>query len=150
MEDFKSSFTVAQSPKEVFDAITNVRGWWSEALEGASKEAGDEFVYRYKGLHYSKHRVTEVVPNKKVVWLTTDSKLNFEGHEGEWTGTSVIFDVSEREGETVVEFSHKGLVPQLACHDACTGAWGHYIQSLQSLIATGSGDPDSKSAAEKI
>jgi hypothetical protein len=149
MENFKKSFTVAQTPKEVFGAITNVRGWWSEGLEGSSKHAGDEFVYRYKDLHYSKHRLTEVVPSERVVWLTTDSKLKFDGHEAEWTGTSVIFDITEREGETVVEFSHKGLVPELACHDACTGAWGHYIESLHSLIATGIGDPDSKSAATK-
>jgi uncharacterized protein YndB with AHSA1/START domain len=142
MGDFKSSFTVNQTPKEVFDAITNVRGWWSEGLEGASKQSGDEFVYRHKDLHYSKHRLTDVVPNKSVVWLTTDSNLNFAGSRTEWTGTTITFNIIERDGQTDVEFNHVGLVPELACYNDCTGAWGHYLKSLKNLITTGTGDPD--------
>ena len=32
--DFKITFVVDQTANEVFNAIKNVRGWWSEELEG--------------------------------------------------------------------------------------------------------------------
>ena len=33
-ESYATSFRVDQSPAEVFKAVTNVRGWWSEEIEG--------------------------------------------------------------------------------------------------------------------
>ncbi|RFZ92491.1 SRPBCC domain-containing protein [Mucilaginibacter conchicola] len=144
MEDLKISFTVPQTPSEVFEAVTNVRGWWLATLDGESADVGDEFVYRHGDLHYSRHRLTEVVPDKKVVWLTTDSSINFVDDKTEWTGTTVTFDILQKDGLTTLEFTHQGLVPQLECFEACTGGWQYYIDSLRQLIVSGEGHPDNK------
>jgi uncharacterized protein YndB with AHSA1/START domain len=142
MTDFTTSFTVTQTPQQVFDAVTNVRGWWSESLEGDSKQLGDEFIYRHKEVHYSRHRLTEVIPAKKVVWLTTDSSINFVDDKTEWNGTTVVFDIDEKDGQTTLRFTHIGLVPELACYEGCSGGWNYYLQSLHNLITTGKGNPD--------
>jgi hypothetical protein len=76
-KSFTIVFATDRSPREAFDAIKNVRGWWGGELEGPAENVGDEFIYRYKDLHFSKQKVTELVPEKKVVWLVTESSLNF-------------------------------------------------------------------------
>ncbi|MEO6978771.1 MAG: SRPBCC domain-containing protein [Mucilaginibacter sp.] len=139
------TFLVDQSPREVFNAVNNVRGWWSEKLEGSSEKLDDEFSYRHGDLHYSKHKLIDVVPNSKVVWLTTASDLTFVDKTDEWTGTKVIFDISEQDGKTRLQFTHDGLVSQFQCFEACSGGWNHYLtKSLLPLIQTGIGQPDKK------
>src|ERR1017187_3111964 len=41
---FTAAFSVDQTPEEVFHAINNVRGWWSEDIEGPTGRAGGEFT----------------------------------------------------------------------------------------------------------
>ncbi|HEV7367812.1 hypothetical protein [Arenibaculum sp.] len=37
---FSTSFTVAQPPEAVFAAINDVRGWWSDGIEGQADRIG--------------------------------------------------------------------------------------------------------------
>jgi len=138
--DFTTTILVDQSPNVVFNAINNVRGWWQGEIEGNTDKLNEEFVYRMEDIHFSKQKLVEVVPNKKVVWLVTDSKLNFIEDKSEWTGTKIIFDISEVNNKTQLRFTHIGLAPEIECYDACSNAWGALIQkSLFSLITTGKG-----------
>ena len=41
--DFTTTVLIDRTPKEVFNAINNVRGWWSEEIEGNIDEVNDEF-----------------------------------------------------------------------------------------------------------
>jgi len=144
-KDFNIIFWVEQSPKEVYEAVTNVRGWWSEALEGNSEKLQDEFSYVHGSVHYSKHKLTEVIPFTRVVWLTLESKLTFVAEKEEWNGTEVIFEISEAEGKTKLNITHKGLSPRLQCFEGCSKGWTYYLQnSLLPLITTGKGNPDPK------
>ena len=138
--DYTVTILVDQAPKEAFDAINNVRGWWQGEIEGGTDKLNDEFTYQMGDMHFSKQKITELVPNRKVVWLVTDSNLSFTKSKSEWTGTTITFDISEISNKTQVRFTHSGLVPEIECYGACSNAWGQLIQqSLFSLITTGKG-----------
>jgi hypothetical protein len=144
IQSYTTSYSVDQSSAEVFSAINDVRGWWSGEIEGDTDSLGEEFTYRYEDIHYSKQKITEFVPNEKIVWHIVDSYLKFVDDQSEWNDTEVIFDVSTSGDQTVVTFTHQGLVPAFECFDACSNAWGFYInESLRNLIVTGKGDPNS-------
>ena len=64
-QNFNVTLTVDRSAKEVFNAITNVRGWWSEEIEGNSAKVNDEFSYQYRDVHKCKVKLVEVIPDKR-------------------------------------------------------------------------------------
>ncbi|CAL1519403.1 SRPBCC domain-containing protein [Chitinophaga sp. MM2321] len=142
--DFTTTIMVDQSPQEVFNAVNNVRGWWSEEIEGSTDKLNEEFLYHYEDVHRCKMRIIEFVPNEKVVWLVLDNYFQFTKDKSEWIGTKVSFEISRQDNKTQLRFTHLGLVPEYECFDICKNAWTQYIQqSLFSLITKGKGQPNS-------
>lgn len=141
-KNFATTILVDQSPEEVFNAVSNVRGWWSglysEEIKGNTADLNDEFTFRAGGgKHYSKQKIVEAIPGKKVVWLVTESELSFLEKRDEWTGTKITFVISKDGNKTRLLFTHEGLVPEIECYDSCAPVWSQYVQEkLLPLITS--------------
>ena len=141
--NFTTTLLVDKTPEEAFNAINNVRGWWSEEIEGSTDKLNDEFTYHYKDVHRCKMKLTEVIPDKKVVWFVMDNYFNFTKDKSEWKGTKISFEISKKDKKTQIRFTHQGLVPEYECFDICSNAWTDYLQSsLRNLITKGKGQPN--------
>jgi len=141
--DFSITIIVNQTPEEAFTAVNNVRGWWSEEINGSTDKLNDEFTYHYEDVHNCRMKLTEVVQDKKVVWHVLDNYFKFTKDKSEWKDTKIIFKISEKGNQTQIRFTHLGLVPEYECYDICKNAWTQYIQtSLFNLITTGKGQPN--------
>ncbi|TJY39582.1 SRPBCC domain-containing protein [Cohnella pontilimi] len=141
-QSYSTSFKVDHSPEEVFAAINNVRGWWSEEIDGNTDELG-EFKYHYKDIHRCTIQITELVRGKKVVWHITDNYFNFVNDKSEWKDTHIVFEIAKQGDSTEVRFTHVGLVPSCECYSVCSDAWSTYINgSLHDLITKGKGQPN--------
>ena len=112
-------------------------------MEGNSHKLHDEFTVRFGDIHYSKQKLVEFIPDKKVVWNVTDSYLSWLKDKQEWNNTIISFEITVKDNQTHILFTHIGLVPEIECYKDCSNAWTGYIQeSLFNLITTGKGQPD--------
>lgn len=138
-ENFAYSFKSSKTPEDIFELLLDVEQWWSglyeETIKGKSHKLNDEFSFKAgSGAHYSKQKLIELIPNKRIVWLVTDSKLNFLSDPSEWTNTKICFDISKEEDKTIVTFTHDGLTPQIECYNDCSGAWASYLENLKKKL----------------
>ena len=60
------TFSTEQTPERAFAAICDVRAWWSGQIQGDTAQLGAEFTYTVPGIHYSKFRITELSPARRI------------------------------------------------------------------------------------
>jgi len=142
---FTTTILVNQTPSEVYKAINNVRGWWSEEIEGPTDELNKEWFYHYKDIHLCKMKVVALEADKKVVWEVVENNFNFVKDQEEWVGNHLIFEIKSEGDKTRLTFTQEGLTHFYECYNVCREAWTNYIQnSLYKLITTGKGEPNPK------
>ena len=145
VQNYTTTLTVDKTPKEVFASINNVRGWWSQEIEGRTDKLSAEFNYHYEDVHRCKLKITEFEPSKKVVWHVLDNYFDFTKDKREWKNTDIVFEIAKKGNKTEVHFTHVGLMPAYECYSVCSDAWCSYIKSsLRNLITKGKGQPNEK------
>ena len=149
-QDYATSISVKATTQEAFKSINNVSKWWTGNMDGSSQKLDDEFTVRF-GETYVTVKIVELIPGKKIVWYVTDCNKPWLKDKKEWKDTKISFEISEKDNETQISFTHLGLLPEIECFEVCSNAWSQYIQkSLLSLIATGKGWPDKKENKTKV
>jgi hypothetical protein len=138
-QSYSITYVINQTPTQIFDSILNVREWWTglyaEEITGNSNEINNEFTFRAgDGMHYSKHKLVELIPNKKIVWLVTESELSFLQKKDEWIGTKLCFEFVADGNQTEIRFTHLGLVPSIECYHNCSVAWSAYMEKFLSPL----------------
>lgn len=138
-KNYTFSFESSQTPESIFETLTDVRKWWvglfDENIQGSSNTLNEEFTFNAgDGVHYTKHRLIEIVPNKKIVWKVTESNLSFVEKSDEWTNTQFGFEISKQGDKSKVTFTHNGLVPKFECYGNCAGAWTQYLENLAEKL----------------
>jgi hypothetical protein len=105
---YTTSIEVPFPPAIVFEHINEVGKWWPEHFEGESTKLNDEFTLNTGDVHYCKQKISEFVPDKKVVWLTTESIRTTDNYQ--WTGAKMIFELTPAGNETQINYTYDGPV----------------------------------------
>ena len=137
------TFVTDQSAAYVYNSVIEVTKWWTENLIGDTKTLDGEFTVQFEEIHYSKQKLIELISNKRITWLVTESHLSWLKNKQEWTGTKIVFEILDDPKGTKLQFTHVGLIPDIECFKDCSIAWTQYISSsLYKLITTGKGQPE--------
>jgi hypothetical protein len=141
-KNFHRTITVNASAEEAMKKISQVNLWWAKHFTGEAKQPNDKFTVRF-GETFVDFQISELVPNKKVVWKITDCNLHWIKTKKEWNNTEVVFEISAENNKTKIDFTHVGLVPGVECYKDCEEGWnGHVTGSLVKFINEGKGMPE--------
>ena len=140
-KNFHRTITVNASADEAMKKISEVSKWWAKKVNGQTERLNDKFTVDF-GETFVDFQINELMPNKKVVWKVTDCNLHWIHNKKEWNGTDVVFEISEKDNSTQIDFTHVGLVPESECYENCEVGWTEHITvSLVKFINEGKGMP---------
>ena len=135
MEAIRHNLVIKVTPDKIFNAITTeegIKGWWAKQTI-AKPEIGFVNIFTF-GKFRNEFKVTELVPDRKVEWECISSIE-------EWIGTTVSFNLEEKDGKTIVRFAHSGWKEATDMFANCNYDWAQFLKSLKLLCETGTGTP---------
>ena len=140
--NFHRTISVNATAAAAMKKISQVNLWWAKNFKGEAEKPGDKFTVRF-GETFVDFQVSELIPEKKVVWKVTDCNLHWIKAKKEWKGTEVVFEITPGKNSANIDFTHIGLVPGVECYNDCEVGWnGHITGSLVNLINKGKGAPE--------
>lgn len=141
-QDYHGSIIVTSTPKEAVDKISRVSEWWVKNFEGNSQKRNDIFTVRSGSGDRYTVKVSEFIPDKRIVWEVIDSHQGWVKNETEWTGTKIVWEVSAQKDGTHIAMTHIGLVPSIECYTKCTLGWEYLLhKSLFKFLTENAGLP---------
>ena len=135
MLEIRHNVIIKTTPAKVYEAITTQEGlanWWAKQTI-AKPEVGFVNIFTF-GTFRNEMKVTILNPNKKVEWKCINSIK-------EWIDTNILFDLEEKDGRTLLRFTHSGWRAVTDTFAGCNYDWERFMTSLKLFCETGTGTP---------
>jgi len=69
--------------------------------------------------------------------------MSWLNNKTEWTGTEVVWEITNQNDPTQISMTHIGLSPEVECYLDCERGWDYYLkESLAKLLAGEKGLPN--------
>lgn len=118
---------------EAIATIQGVRSWWTIETYG-DYEIGGTVNFNFTDDYQNKFRISQLVPNEKVVWECLTGS-------DEWVGTTVSFHLDDHDRKTRIRFAHEGYKDATDFMAQCSYTWARYLMSLRDYLEKGEGSP---------
>jgi len=136
MANIRHNLIIKASIEQVYDAITSeegLKGWWTE---GATAKPVEGYVnhFRFGEEYFNRMEIIKLTAPTTITWKCVDG-------EKEWIDTELSFELSKRDEDILLKFSHLNWAEESDFYGLCNHHWGRYLDSLKLLCETGLGKP---------
>ena len=132
MADILHNVYIYASIKQVFQSISTgeeIAKWWAKRSTGVAIK-GNIFNLYFTDEYDWNAELIEVTENLKCEWKMIKA-------DDDWLNTQFGFQLSERQGVTVVEFHHTGWLKTNEHFKRTSYCWAMYLQLLKTYVETG-------------
>jgi len=138
MSDIRHRVAISAPLESVYEAVATPEGlaeWWTrDGVRGESREGSKLRFFFGQPEPAAVMEVTRLDPDGHVSWNC------IEGAD-EWVGTTITFDLTQADNETVVLFTHADWRSPSEFMAHCSARWAYFLLSLKSYQETGTGTP---------
>ncbi len=138
MVDIRHRVVVSAPLERVYEAVATPEGisdWWTrDGVRGESSEGSRLQFFFGQPEPAAVMEITRLDPDGHVSWNCV------EGPD-EWVGTKLAFDLTPKDDETVVLFTHADWREPVEFMAHCSARWAYFLLSLKSHLETGKGTP---------
>ncbi len=140
MMSYTATIKTKATKEQVYEAIAEEMSDWWTLMNGKFINVGDQAETNF-GASPTRWKFEARALNKPQFIELYCCEANHvhqglsDGIREEWLGTKLVFEISEHDGITSIDFTHIGLEPQLECFDICKAGWDHYFSgSLKKYL----------------
>jgi len=138
MPDIRHRVVISAPLESVYEAVATKEGvsqWWTrDGVRGDSSEGSKLQFFFGQPEPAAVMEVTRLSPDGHVNWTCIEG-------EDEWVGTKLAFDLTRKDDQTVVLFTHADWREPSEFMAHCSARWAYFLLSLKSLRETGKGTP---------
>lgn len=135
MTQIRHNVVIKATPEKIYEAVTTQEGlasWWAKQTT-AKAEMGFVNTFTF-GEFRNEIKVTKLIPDNEVKWECIDSIE-------EWIGTTISFNLEEKEQKTLLRFTHGDWKEVSDIFAGCNYNWALFMKSLKLYCETGTGSP---------
>jgi uncharacterized protein YndB with AHSA1/START domain len=137
MVDIRHRVGIAATPQALFAAFTTTQGlsdWWTRGVEGDPNTGGTLRFFFGGPEPGATMEVVESDPFRRVGWRCTAGP-------DDWVGTSLAFDLTPADDETVVMLTHAGWRDATEFMGHCSTKWAVFLLGLKDGFEGGKATP---------
>lgn len=126
MPDIKHSIQIETSPNLVHPLVATAEGfkrWWAADVTEVKASGNVELGFFNRATVYGLHPIQIEAP-RQAHWICQTGK--------EWSGTHLLFDLTEQKGQTQVRFTHADWRGETDYFVACNTTWGELMFRLKA------------------
>ena len=127
MPDIKHSIQIGATPQAVHPLVASAQGfsrWWAADVTEDNASGNVDLGFFNRATVYGLHAVQIAAP-RQAHWICQTGK--------EWSGTRLLFDLTEQSGQTFVRFTHADWKAETDYFVSCNTTWGELMFRLKAV-----------------